>query len=288
VTRASLEKAREFLWGHARLVDRRAFERAFEGGSAEAVVRALRAYANLDGGFGHALEPDLRAPTSQPIFVDASLAILHEAGARDEAMVRGACEFLATVSREDGSVPYALPDAMHHPRADHWNGSYALEPSLLATSGVAARLHALAARHAWLDRATAWCFERIEGNPEYSPHRILNAMEFLRHAPDRERAAAGWKRVATRLFEDDYVAMATPITTYGLSPLRFAPTPDAPARALFRDEDLGRHLDHLEEQQREDGGWPILWDPPPGSARDEWRGRWTLDALLALRAYGRI
>ena len=76
--RASLDRAAGFLWSRARLVERRAFERAFMGGTADAVVQAVRAYRNLDGGLGHALEADLRTPTSQPIFVDAGLSIFWE------------------------------------------------------------------------------------------------------------------------------------------------------------------------------------------------------------------
>jgi hypothetical protein len=283
-----LARASEFLWTHARLVERRAFECAFAGGSADAVVDAVRAYRNADGGLGHALEPDLRTPTSQPIFVHAGMTILHEVSASEASLVAGACAFLARIARTDGAIPYALPDARDHARADHWNGDFAFAPSLLATSGLAGSLHALGARHEWLDRATSWCFDEIAGHPGYSGHRMLNVLALLRHAPDRDRAARLWNHVTSRLFEGDYVVMKTPITSYGLSPLRFAPTPDAPARVLFPDTVIDEHLDHLVAQQQTDGGWPVFWDPPGPAAVVEWRGRWTLDALLALRAYGRI
>lgn len=200
----------------------------------------------------------------------------------------GACDFLAGVARDDGAVPYVLRDALVHPRAAHWRGDFAVAPSLHATAGIAARLHALGAQHEWLDRATSWCYEQIAGRPAYSGHRILNVMEFLCRAPDRERCAALWPHVTARLFEADHVAMEIPQTTYGLTPLRFARTPDAPARALFAQDVIERHLDHLLAQQQEDGGWPISWEPPGPAAVCEWRGRWTLDALLVLRAYGRV
>ncbi len=283
-----LARATEFLSTHARVLERRAFERAFTGGSADAVVDAVRAYCNADGGLGHALEPDLRTGTSQPIFVHAGMSVLREASANDAALVSDACGFLAGIARDDGAIPYVLPAARSHARADHWNGDYAFAPSLQATAGVAGSLHALGARHEWLDRATSWCFDEIAGHPAYSGHRLLNVMELLRHAPDRDRAARLWKHATSRLFEADHVVMSTPITSYGLSPLRFAPMPDAPARALFTDAAIEEHLDHLVAQQAADGGWPIFWDPPGPAAVSEWRGRWTLDALLVLRAYRRI
>jgi hypothetical protein len=43
------------------------------------VVDALRGYRNPDGGFGHALEPDLRCPGSQPAPTLYALEMLGEA-----------------------------------------------------------------------------------------------------------------------------------------------------------------------------------------------------------------
>jgi len=82
-----LERAAEFTWKNARLLDRRRFAYHFEGGPAAAIVTALRAYQNDDGGFGHALEADLRAPTSTPIFVEIALHALAESGAREPELL---------------------------------------------------------------------------------------------------------------------------------------------------------------------------------------------------------
>jgi len=283
-----LDRAEAFMWSGARLLERRVFESALPGGPNDTVVQALRAYRNADGGFGHALEPDLRTPASQPIFVHYGLSLLHRAGANDHRLVSGTCDFLAQVAHESGAVPYALPDARNFARAAHWNGEFAFAPSLHATAGVAASLHALAAVHTWLDRATAWCLEEIAGEPKYSGHTILNVLELLRYLPDRERAEALWPHVTARIFESDHVLLELPLTGYGLTPLTFAPTPEAPARALFDDSVIAAHLDYLLDQQQEDGGWPISWEPPGPAAVQEWRGRWTLDATMTLRAYGRL
>jgi len=94
--------------------------------------------------------------------------------------------------------------------------------------------------------------------------------------------------VTGRLFEADHVQIETGVEGYGLTPLHFAPTPDAPLRAMFADDVVEAHLDQLAARQQEDGGWPLTWNPPEGSATDEWRGKWMLEALLTLRAYGRV
>jgi hypothetical protein len=58
--------AESFIWTAARLVDRHRYALWFKDGRVEPIIDALRGYRNPDGGFGHALEPDLRCPASQP------------------------------------------------------------------------------------------------------------------------------------------------------------------------------------------------------------------------------
>jgi len=283
-----LSRATTFLWTHARVVEQRSFAHVFLAAPPVGAVDAIRAYRNPDGGFGHGMEPDLCAPTSQPIHTDTALAMRVALGVPDATEAAGVCTFLSGVADTRGAIPYALPDAAAYPRAAHWNGAFAFEPSLHATSGLSARLHASGAGHAWLDQATAWCFEQIAGQPAYSGHSILNTLAFLTHAPDRERAGALWPHVTQRLFEADYVMLDPAFEGYGLTPLTFAPTPDSAARTLFADAVIDAHLARLQDQQQEDGGWPISWTPPGPAAVEAWRGRFTLEALQVLRAYGRL
>ena len=78
---ASLTRARDFLSCNARLLERRLFAFHFEGGAAGAVVAALDAYRNPDGGFGWGLEPDKRTAASQPVDLQTAFEILDEVGA---------------------------------------------------------------------------------------------------------------------------------------------------------------------------------------------------------------
>ncbi|GAB4129757.1 MAG: hypothetical protein Fur005_38840 [Roseiflexaceae bacterium] len=112
----SFERAEAFIWGNARLIERRLFEFHFRSGSAQAVLTALSAYQNGDGGFGHVLEPDLRCPESQPVPTQHALEILDLIG-RDTAMAQQICHFLQTISTADGGVPFVLPSANRYPHA---------------------------------------------------------------------------------------------------------------------------------------------------------------------------
>ena len=74
------DAAAGFLAANARVLDRRVFQRLFSGGAAGPVRDAVAAYRNADGGFGHALEPDLRTAGSQPAAVEMALRIMDLAG----------------------------------------------------------------------------------------------------------------------------------------------------------------------------------------------------------------
>jgi hypothetical protein len=56
----------------------------------------------------------------------------------------------------------------------------------------------------------------------------------------------------------------------------------------FDDELYDAHLDRLESQQEEDGGWPVAWQPPGPGSLAAWRAILTIEALRTLKANGRL
>jgi hypothetical protein len=294
-------QARTFVYANGRLLEQRVWASLFEGGDTAAVVRAVVAYQNEDGGFGHGLEPDKRAPASQPLDVEIALERLVTVGATvgdsagtssgtpvDDVVAR-ACDFLASVSDSAGAVPVLLPSIAGYPRASHWAETDDYPPGLNPTAGIAGHLHALGASHSWLDAASEWCFSVLEadGMPGEA-HALLCVADFVEHAPDRERAIALGDAVAKQLPTSSYFQEMPDPENYGVTPLEFAPTPANPARAWFDDLAIDAHLDALERDQQDDGGWPIRWDAPSDASRCDWRAVRTLQAVRVLDAYGRL
>ena len=284
-----LDAAAAFLNSTARVLERRRFAHLFEGASTEPVLHALRAYRNDDGGFGHAIEPDMRAPTSQPVGVHTVLEIMHEAGVRDDAMIQAAGDFLVTITRDDGGIPFVLEDAMAYPHAPWWR--YANESSAIQTPINAAAFHRLGAHHPWLDGADEFCFRQIAeldlGGLTTEPGYALQfGVAFLNEVPDAARADQALDALAPALAP---LAVAEPDPSAEVtSPLDLAPHPDARSRRLFGDATIGRHLDALEAAQQDDGGWNVSWPDWNATAALEWRGVATLHALRLLRANGRV
>jgi len=282
-----LARAEEFMWSNARLLERQQFAHLFKGAAAEPVRAALHAYQNADGGFGNALEPDKRCPDSQPIDQEIALHALREVGI-DAAVAARMCDFLVTISTAEGGVPFVLPTVRSAPRAPWWNTEDDPPASLNPTASIAGLLHKHHVQHAWLDRATDYCWRTIEASQLDEPHLIQAIITFLEHAPDQPRARRAFERVATSLFEHELVAIDPDDTNYVKMPLDFAPTPQSWCRRLFSDEVIAEHLAALVARQQPDGGWQITWPAVSPACEMEGRGIVTLNALRTLRAYGQL
>ena len=263
------------------MLDNRRFERLFGDGDAAPVRDAVAAYANPDGGFGHALEPDGRAPGSQPAAVAQALRMLDEAEAWDDALVAGACDWLERTAPPEGGTRFVDPSIDGWPRAPWWQPSEGM--SLFPTGSIAGTLHARGVAHPWLERATAVLWERIEALGEAGAYDLLGVLAFLRHAPDGARAV---ERLAPLIAARVELDPAAPGEVHG--PLDFAPRPSSVARSLFDDAVIAAHLDALAAGQRDDGGWTFNWPAWSPAAEADWRGALTVDALMTLRANGRL
>lgn len=283
----TMERAQDFIWRNARLLDRQRFRFLFAGGLGEAVLTALSAYQNADGGFGNALEPDMRSPDSQPVACEVALQVLDEAGI-DGDLVQDLCDFLDTITTEEGGVPFVLPSVRAYPHAPWWETDDHPPASINPTAGIAGLLHKHGVRHRWLERATEYCWSAIAASPSEEVHELAATIAFLQHAPDRARAERAFAPIGERILAKGLVALDPSDTGYVKKPLDWAPSPDGLCRRLFSDTVIAAHLDGLAATQAEDGGWPIAWPAVGPGGEMEWRGSVTVAALKTLQAYGRL
>jgi hypothetical protein len=282
------ERAANFIWSNARLIDRLRFAHHFEKGEREPVLNALRPYQNADGGFGNALEPDIRAPVSQPQPVELALRILDEIDAFGDPMVQRACDYLVSITTSEGGVPFVLPMTSEYPRAPWWNTDANPPAAINPTAAIAGLIHKHGINHRWLESATEFCWRSIEQPAERGGYDYLAIFTFLEHVPDRSRARAAHEKLGRELLDSGTVTLDANAEGHVFLPLQFAPHADSPQRALFEEHTIERHLDGLIARQQPDGGWPIGWEPPRAAAVLEWRGYVTVGTLLTLRSYGRL
>ncbi|MEV4064014.1 hypothetical protein [Nonomuraea dietziae] len=276
-------EAERYLQLNARLIERLRFEALYRGGSKGRVLQVLRGYQNPDGGFGHAMEPDLRGPSSQPEPVEVAFWILDELDAFDAPMVAAACDYLVSITTKDGGVPFVLPSVSEAPHAPWWEPEDDPPGSLIPTASIAGLLHKHGVRHPWLEPATSFCWSAIAGIEETTPYYARAIVTFLDLVDDRERADAEFARLKEAILAT--VTMDPFAEGEAHFPLDFAP---APLRhlSLFSDETLAEHLDALVRLQTPEGGWEPnfpMWTP---LVRHEWGGYLTVATLKTLHAYG--
>jgi hypothetical protein len=277
--------AEQFIHSTARLLDRHRLAVLLGGAPVQPVLTALRGYQNPDGGFGHALEPDVRDPASQPTAALHALEVLAEVGALDDPMVGQAADWAARNARADGALPFVLPSAATHPHAPWMTPN--LDASFI-TFGVVSVLTRAGIQTPWLDTATSWCWYRIDRPHTLEAYWVKFALDFLDHQPDEDRAVAAIESLRPKLGPDGTIPVPGGTEDERLTALVLSPRPGLRSRALFSKEHIEADLDQLEEDQLEDGGWMFDWlDWSPGQ-HVEWRGAVTLRALRTLAAVGRV
>jgi hypothetical protein len=288
--------ARGFMAGHARVLDCRRFELLFEGADAEPVLDALRAYRNRDGGYGHGLEPDLRAPESQAAAALHAFEVLADVAPETSPEAAELCDWLDAIALPDGGLPFALPIEDASGCAPFWAKSDPQAFSLQITAIVAAHANRVAAHdpavagHPWLARATNCCLAAIDAL-ETAPaaYELAFAVRLLDAAHDRNGAAPGLlARLGEYVPDDGRLRLVGGRPDETLWPLDLAPEPGRPARTILDEAVVAADLERLAGEQAEDGGWSVDFQSYSPAAALEWRGYATVRALSVLRVNAMI
>lgn len=302
LSQASFSKAVSYLETNARPLEQALCRHIFGDGPVATVVTELAAYQNPDGGFGHALEPDLRAPDSSALCTSFALGLLMERGVpSDEAMVRSAVQYLENTFDSDTRVWRMLPpNTDAYPHAPWWNqdgldsafGDF-LENPRVKLCGFLYHWEDVSApqlRAGVLQDILTHLETREDGA---SGDDLLVYLWFCRCAniPDNARAAVEHK--LSRMIPAAVELDRSKWDEYCLKPVRVVETPDSPFLPLVQ-EFFDDSLDYEIEHQDDDGSWTPFWswdDAYPEAwteAEREWRGVLTLTMLRKLRAFGRI
>jgi hypothetical protein len=293
-----LSAAQAFMTTHARLLDRRRFALRFTGAGPEGALAALEAYRNADGGYSWGLEPDLRAPESQPGGALHALEVFEEVAPATSPRAAELCDWLDSASLPDGGLPFALPVASAAGTAPFWANADPRSSSLHITSAITAGAHRVArhdpavAQHPWLARATRYCMDAIadrEGDAERHTLEIMYSLAFLDVVAGTEPDAPTLlDRLAAVIPASGALHVQGGAEDEFIRPLDFAPLPTSRIRRHLAYQVVARDLDRLAGEQRSDGGWAVDFGSFSPAAALEWRGYTTVHALTVLEANGRV
>jgi hypothetical protein len=286
-----LGRIHDFITSTARLLDRRRMELALGAGDPEATLAVLAGYRNADGGFGWALEPDSRAPASQPVAALHAFEVFEEVAPLTSPLALGLLDWFDAIAVDGGAVPFALPGGASAGSAPMWGTADTESPSLHMTAVVLSIAHRVARHdpevtaHRWLRRATEWAVGEIatlDGPRDAIEFRyVLQLLDALDARDELERLGA-------HLPPDGTMPVSGGKTAEAMRPLDFSPEPGRPIRDLLDPQTIETDLDRLAAEQHDDGGWDVDWTHWSPAGGLEWRGWATVRAVRILRANGRM
>lgn len=134
LSKTGFDKGCDFVRSKGRRLDAALLSHQLFGGERDAVIREVSRYQNADGGFGNALEPDLRTPASTGIATVVGLRFLREvqAPSSNPVVARAIQHLIDTVDPRTRVWPIITEDVdlgVHAPwwsysadLAQAWNG----------------------------------------------------------------------------------------------------------------------------------------------------------------------
>ncbi|NIK78488.1 hypothetical protein FHS15_003626 [Paenibacillus castaneae] len=288
------EQAVHFLKEKARPLEKAVFEHEFEGASAEAVLRELSAYQNADGGFGRALEPDIRLEGSSVLATTVALQHLVRLKATSQSsIVQSAIRYLVETyhTSQPNGWDIVPPEVDSAPRAPWWNynakhdgwGNPAIE--------------IVGYFHTYPDRVPANLLDEVtqhaiiyinEKSSRKDFHELLNCLRFAALVPPSVLSEI--KPALDEMVNNCVTTDPTQWDSYCLMPVQVAESPVSLYYNELSDVVI-KNLSHLLSKQEADGSWSPPWgwgqfeDVWP-KAELEWKGVLTLEALRRLQAYG--
>jgi hypothetical protein len=295
---ADINAARAFLVSQGRLLDRHRSDLVMDVGDPDRVLRTLDAHRNPDGGYGWSIEPDLRSAGSHPAGALHAFEVIEEVAPTTSSHAAELCDWLATVTRPDGGLPFVLPIDDPDGSSPVWTEADTTTSSLQITSAVAAFAHRAGrhdpaiAEHPWLAAATGYCLERIAATERPEEMFVLElrfALWFLDAiADDVPGATDHMRRLAGVIPPSGSLPVPGGTADEKLGPLDFTPLPDRPLRKLFAADAVAADLEQLAGEQRPDGGWTVDFASASPGAEREWRSYATVRAITILRAHGAV
>lgn len=122
LSKEAFNKISKWMYRNARPLDLARWQYHFEDDSSHGVIKALKAYQNEDGGFGHGLEADCWNPNSSPLQTWWAIQFIKEIDMDSEhPMVQGILSYLDSGDGQaQGCWLFSVPSNNDYPRAPWW------------------------------------------------------------------------------------------------------------------------------------------------------------------------
>jgi hypothetical protein len=300
LSKEAFDASRQFIESNARHLEIARFQYHFDGASNGPVIAALKEFQNADGGFGHGLDPDLRASESSALCTSIAFRILRSVRALHDDSVSLSIDYLLdTLDRKIGHWRIIPPSAEESPHAPWWNQTDRQDVfdcfSLNPTAEILGYLYDYQ-RHVPSDiisLVSDRVIGHLSGLEKIEMHELLCCLRLLQTENLPENVHGLIQGKLSCLVDGTVARDPTQWEGYSLRPLQVADDPDSPFIAGIKGP-VAANLDYEISSQNEDGSWTPTWswgDAYPDDwrkAQREWSGAITLEKLLILKRFDRI
>lgn len=266
ITQEQFDKAKQFIFRHGRLFDRKRFSFHFEDGSSKSALESLLCYQNPDGGFGHGIELDVLCPASTAIGAETAMYYLEDLGIKDGEKIDRLENWILSAQQDNGTVPHPENEIKLYPHGPWWLGDDDI------------RVFSLAGMLGKWGRGSELFFQRVENYfenypfPEKFEIYTYPLYLYLRFAPGMEKHTARLEEIRCQLPNllekfKDYYPLFSPYWSYAS---------DDVSREILKAE-----AEKMVDDLQDDGGLKFAYPDLPW-----WRPVVTLEGLVALKKHG--
>ncbi|WP_040950503.1 hypothetical protein [Gorillibacterium massiliense] len=305
LSRQAFEEIRRWMYRNARPLELARWQVYFEDGNVDSVLRALTAFQNEDGGFGHAIDCDNLNPNSTPYNAGVAIGIFRELGIYDphHPLVSKTLAYLDnTPFFSEKGWPFTIPSNGDYPHAPWWTYSEENNAENLyhVTGGLVGYiLHCGDKMSRLYQKALSVADGMMDDLRQKDMMEVhdVNAYCILLH--DIQAAELADRFDIAYLTERLRVMVNAAIERdpakwpfYSMRPSTYIDS----AESMFypgNEEVVSEELDYILSTRHDGGVWDITWtwgDHPKEFAISErwWQGFWAIRNLLILKSYDRL
>lgn len=301
LTKKAFTAARRIIETMGRPLEIARFRHVFEGASANVVLETLGRHQNPDGGFGHALEPDLRADESSALCTSVAFQILRsiQAPLEEAHVLAGIAHLLQTFDRDRVYWRIIPKSAERSPHAPWWNqdgdseafDAFSLNPTA-EILGYLCDYQKIVPNDIFL-LVSERVVSHLSGLEKIEMHELLCCVRLLQ---TRTLPGDTYDRICEKVVQLTAATVERDPAKWKGYSLRPVQIVDGPGSAFMAglEEVVAANLDFEIASQNEDGSWWPTWTwggafPDDWErARREWTGILTLEKLLLLKRFDRI
>jgi hypothetical protein len=298
LTNQNFKNAGAFIKENGRYLEKALFGYYFEKGTIEDVLKELSKYQNEDGGFGHALECDVRLTSSNQLATSLAFQLFSELNISDDnEIVTRAIDYVVLNYKAEFKGWLMLPPEVEEvPRAIWWNydsnkdNMYNCNPSA-EIAGYLSRYKKLAPQNIVNESVNAAIDHLNENYDNFNMHDILCYQRMSKEVSNEQKELILSKlrkrlRNATNFNTEKWIG-------YEARPLSYIHDPSDELANEFSKDELAINLDYVINEQQENGSWTPTWnwcrfEEEWKLAEKEWMGVITLNNLKILKAFNRI